>query len=48
MAEEPMIAEVVIHLGSEWRDVLIMLFGVVVALPLGAALEEAWQRKQKK
>jgi len=48
MAEEPMIAEVVIHLGSEWRDVGIMLCGVVVALPLGAALQESWQRKQKK
>ena len=35
MAEEPMIAEVVIHLGSEWRDVLYYSFGAFMGIAVG-------------
>lgn len=37
MAEIPMIAEVVIHLGSEWRDVLYYFIGAFMGIAVGYA-----------
>jgi hypothetical protein len=41
-----MIAEVVIHLGSEWRDLAYLLFGMAIGGLLGAIFIDAWHVKQ--
>ena len=46
MAERTMIAEVTIHLGTEWRDVALFLMGITAGALLGFAIMEARRQKQ--
>jgi hypothetical protein len=43
-----MIAEVVIHLGQEWRDLAYCLFGMLCGGLLGAIFTDAWNTRQGK
>jgi hypothetical protein len=42
-----MIAEVVIHLGQEWRDLAYCLFGMLCGGLLGAIFMDGWHTKQR-
>jgi hypothetical protein len=48
MVEVPMIAEVVIHLGSEWRDLLMCMIGMVAGGFLGFLYGWDYGAKPKK
>ena len=42
-----MLAEVVIHLGEEWRDLALILFGMSVGVFGGIVIQIERQRKKK-
>jgi len=42
-----MLAEVVIHLGAEWRDLALILFGMSVGVFGGIVIQIERQRKKK-
>jgi hypothetical protein len=42
-----MLAEVVIHLGTEWRDLALILFGMSVGVFGGIVIQIERQRKKK-
>jgi hypothetical protein len=42
-----MLAEVVIHLGTEWRDLALILFGMSVGVLGGTVVQIERERKKK-
>jgi hypothetical protein len=42
-----MLAEVVIHLGTEWRDLALILFGMSIGVFGGIVIQIERQRKKK-
>jgi len=42
-----MLAEVVIHLGTEWRDLALILFGMSIGVFGGIVIQIEIQRKKK-
>jgi hypothetical protein len=42
-----MLAEVVIHLGTEWRDAALILFGMSIGVFGGIVIQIERQRKKK-
>jgi len=42
-----MLAELVMHFGSDWRDAALILFGISAGLLWGIIFGSAYERKKK-
>lgn len=42
-----MIAEVVMHFGNEWRDLLLIIFGAVLGGCIGAVIHQEQNNRKK-